>query len=91
MNYLSEWCDLNPGDIENMLNSIAGLQYDHSNINSLVQKISEFINTTEKLFNTLSNLEFIGKRKDTGIFIKEEPRDVKMLQPESRPKRKFFS
>ena len=91
MNYLSEWCDLNPGDIENMVNGIAGLQYDNNNVNSLIQKISEFISTLEKLFNTLSNLEFIGKRKDTGIFIKEEQRDIKIIQPENRPKRKFFS
>jgi hypothetical protein len=91
MNYLSEWCDLNPGDMENMLNNISALQYDHNNVNHLVQKISEFITTMSKLFETLSNLEFIGKRKDTGIFIKEEQREVREITQELRPKRKFFS
>ncbi len=94
MNYLSEWCELNQGELENMLSGLAGMRYDHNDINSNITPIIRFAKVTGKLFESLSNLEFIGKRKESGIFVKEEHNYNQVAgnnaaEP-SKPKRRFF-
>ncbi|HTN45463.1 MAG TPA: hypothetical protein VL098_03890 [Flavipsychrobacter sp.] len=95
MNYLSEWCDLNQGELENLFTTVANMRYDNNDINSNIGDTVRFVKVTGKLFDTLANLEFIGKRKDSGIFVKEEPRysagpaqQSNVEQP--KPKRRFF-
>lgn len=93
MNYLSEWCELNQGELENMLSGLAGMRYDHNDINSNITPVIRFAKVTGKLFESLSNLEFIGKRKESGIFVKEEHNysapSTNAAEP-SKPKRRFF-
>lgn len=89
MNYLSEWCELKQGEFENMLSSIANVEFNHNDINKSIQRVIVFVKVTAKLFETLSKLEFIGKRKDAGIFVKEEPIGYTEQQgPKTR--RRFF-
>jgi len=91
MNYLSEWCDLQQGELENMFAAIANMRYENNDINANIYKAVQFIKVISKLFDTLSNLEFIGKKKESGIFVKEEPRytpQENSSQP--KPKRRFF-
>lgn len=92
MNYLSEWCDLNQGELENMLSGLAGLRYDHNDINSNIGPVIHFAKVTGKLFESLSNLEFIGKRKESGIFVKEEHNHQASQgnTEQAKPKRRFF-
>ncbi len=93
MNYLSEWCELNQGELESMLSSLAGMRYDHNDINSNIMPVIRFAKITGKLFESLSNLEFIGKRKESGIFVKEEHNYNQNAanNPEpAKPKRRFF-
>lgn len=92
MNYLSEWCELNQGELENMLSGLAGLRYDHNDINSSIIPVIRFAKVTGKLFESLSNLEFIGKRKESGIFVKEEQHHNTAAAPPDQPKprRRFF-
>src|SRR5690606_31555298 len=61
MNYLSEWSELNQGELETLLGNMATLRYNHNDINDNVGSIIQFAKVIGKLFNTLSNLEFIGK------------------------------
>ena len=72
MNYLSEWCELKQGELESMLSNLANTSFNHNDINNNIQKIVSFVRVTSRLFETLSKLEFIGKRKESGIFVKEE-------------------
>lgn len=91
MNYLSEWCELNQGELETLLTSIANLPYDHNNINESIAPVIRFARVISRLFETLSNLEFIGKRKETGIFVKEEIRQTQTAETTSaKTKRRFF-
>jgi hypothetical protein len=93
MNYLSEWCELNPGELENMLSGLANLRYEHNDINSNILPVIRFAKVTGKLFESLSNLEFIGKRKESGIFVKEEQntnQNVNNGTDQTKPKRRFF-
>lgn len=92
MNYLSEWCELSQGELENMLSGLAGLRYEHNDINSNILPVIRFAKVTGKLFESLSNLEFIGKRKESGIFVKEEQNINQNTNnnTDQKPKRRFF-
>jgi len=89
MNYLSEWCELKQGELENMLSSLANLRYDHNDVNSNIDSIARFVKVTGKLFETLSNLEFIGKRKEVGFFVKEEQQPANDPN-QQKTRRRFF-
>lgn len=72
VNYLTQWCDLNQGEIESVLIETIDIKYVHTDINESLQRISAFTKLTLKLFKKLSELDYIGKKPDTGIFVKEE-------------------
>lgn len=88
MNYLSEWCELKQGEFETMLSSLANTGFDQNDINKNIQKIVLFVKITSRLFETLSKLEFIGKRKESGIFVKEET--VQQADNQAKAKRRFL-
>ncbi|MFV0304423.1 MAG: hypothetical protein ACK5IC_02945 [Moheibacter sp.] len=71
LNYFAEWCGLSQGDFEVMFTDTVNAGYNHTQIDKTVSKIQFFIKTIEELFSTLNRLDYIGKRKDTGIFVKE--------------------
>jgi hypothetical protein len=87
MNYLCEWCELNQGELETMLSSVAGMRYNHNDVNASIPQIVQFVKVTDRLFDTLSKMEFIGKRKDSGIFVKEEKSDP---SDAAKSRRRFF-
>jgi hypothetical protein len=89
MNYLCEWCDLKQGELENMLTDLAGIRYNNNDINSNIERVTRFIKVTAHLFDTLHKLEFIGKKKDSGIFVKEEQRGFQDTQ-QNKARRRFF-
>lgn len=93
MNYLSEWCELKQGELESMLSGLANMRYKHNDINSNILPVIHFAKVTGKLFESLSNLEFIGKRKESGIFVKEEVNHNSASTgntEQPKPKRRFF-
>ncbi len=89
MNYLSEWCELNQGELESLLSTIANLPYNHNNINEGIGPVIRFAKVISRLFETLSGLEFIGKRKESGIFVKEEFTPTQS-EAQAKTKRRFF-
>jgi hypothetical protein len=90
MNYLTDWCELKQGELESMLGGLANLRFDNNDNNRNIQKVVPFVKTTSRLFETLNKLDFIGKRRESGIFVKEE-KAVKTQQPEVKaPKRRFL-
>lgn len=92
LNYLSEWCELNQGELETLLTSVANLPYNHNNINESIPSVVKFATVIRKLFETLSDLEFIGKRKDSGgdFFVKEDVNTFQQSVAPQKPKRTFF-
>ena len=91
MNYLTEWCDLKQGQLESMLANLANISFDNNDVNKNIEKVVVFVRVTLRLFETLSKLEFIGKKKESGLFIEEQGRR-QAPQPESdtKAKRRFF-
>ncbi len=71
-NYIQDWSNLKQGEFEKLLTNAIEFDYDHDDINSSIQKLAPFINNISQIFHTLSNLDFIGKKKDRQIFVKEQ-------------------
>ncbi|MEO6843524.1 MAG: type VI secretion system baseplate subunit TssK [Ginsengibacter sp.] len=89
MNYLAEWCELNQGELEGMLENLANSGFIHNDVNRNIQKIVVFVKVTLRLFQTLSELEFIGKRKKGPVtFVNEESVDRNLSQ--AKAKRRFL-
>lgn len=88
MNYLSEWCELKQGELESMLGNLANAGFNQNDINSNIHKIISFVKVTSRLFETLSKLEFIGKKKESGIFVKEEA--IQQSSSQEKARRRFL-
>ncbi|MBP6623721.1 MAG: hypothetical protein KA198_01035 [Chitinophagaceae bacterium] len=91
LNYLAEWCELNQGELEALLTSVSNITYTHHDVNQHLTKIVQFVKVLGKLFDTLSNLEYIGKKKDSNIFVKEEQIQTVEDINKPKPKRRFFA
>lgn len=72
LNYLSDWCDLNQGAFENVLIEMIELKYQHTDINKALFQVSSFTKLMLSLFKKLNELDYIGKKTDSNIFVKEE-------------------
>lgn len=86
LNYCVEWCDVKQGELEGAITTLANHPYNHLDINESLEKANGFIKLINHLFANLVRLEYIGKRKDSGIFVKEQiiQKDSGMLVQESR-------
>ena len=76
LNYLTDWCDLNQGAFENVLIDMIDLEYVHTDVNASLQKIASFTKLMLSLFKKLNELDYIGKKNDSRIFVKEEVVDT---------------
>ncbi|GHC57607.1 hypothetical protein [Ulvibacter litoralis] len=72
LNYLTDWCDLNQGAFEKVLISTIEMEYNHNDINSALTQVSSFTRLMLSLFKKLNELDYIGKKSNSGIFVKEE-------------------
>lgn len=79
LNYLTDWCDLNQGAFENVLIDMIDIEYVHTDVNMALQKTASFTRLMLSLFKKLNELDYIGKKNGSNIFVKEEVvnKDVK--------------
>ncbi|UCA61771.1 hypothetical protein KB553_09620 [Chryseobacterium rhizoplanae] len=75
INYVTEWCNIGQGDFEFAFSDILNEEYDHQQIGKTAEKVGRFMKTAEEIFNVLSQLDYIGKKRDGSIFISERPGD----------------
>jgi hypothetical protein len=71
LNYFTTWSELKPGDFEKLLVYCTNFEYDHREISASLDQFSEFIQIMNSLFTKLESLAYIGKKKETHIFVKE--------------------
>ncbi len=71
--YFGEWSDLTATTIEGQLNALLNAPYIHADTANLFEQTEAFFTIISNLFNKLSQLEFIGKRKGQNVFIVESP------------------
>ncbi len=69
--YFGEWTDLTGGDYENLFTKTINIEYLHYDINQALSIANEFMFTIDKLFAILTEVDYIGKKKDSGIFVNE--------------------
>lgn len=81
INYFADWSNLKQGEIEELIIDTVNFEYNHFEIAAVMGNQMKFIGVMAVLFDTLSGLEYIGKRRDTQIYIKEE----------EKPKRSFLA
>jgi hypothetical protein len=92
LNYFTEWCDLNQGELETVITELSNYQYKHEDIGALVGKTLNYTRQLSSLFYKLSRLDYIGKKKDAGIFVKEEIVKTEMPDPAvKKPRRSFLA
>lgn len=72
LNYFTEWCTISQGDFETMLLRTVNFDYDHSDIRKTLDIMTQYAEVISALFSKLSTLEYIGKKKETSIFVKEQ-------------------
>lgn len=87
LQYFSEWSSLKPGEYDAVLEEIVGLKYQHFDVDANLRRILNFCKVNGKLFKDLSELDFIGKRKESNVFVAEKT-DFK-APAESKSKRKW--
>ncbi|MET7030321.1 hypothetical protein [Sediminicola luteus] len=81
INYFSDWCNLKQGELEKLILDTVNFDYNHYEIAAVMSKLMTFMQTMSLLFETVSHLDYVGKRRDTNIYIKEE----------EKPKRSFLA
>jgi hypothetical protein len=85
ISYCTEWCGVSQGELESAITTLCSYQYNHLDINDSLDKVLRFTTIISALFASLSRLEYIGKKKETGIFVKEQ---VLLPQTEATPVKK---
>lgn len=76
LQYYYEWIDIKPSAFETALGDVIDMDYDHQDINSSLNKVDYFMAVMDKLWKRLSDLEYIGQRKDN-IVISEERMSIR--------------
>jgi hypothetical protein len=72
LNYFTNWSELKQGDFEKLLVYCINFEYNHNDISNNLYQFSEFVKILATLFSKLESLAYIGKKKETNIFVKEE-------------------
>ncbi len=72
LNYFTNWSELKQGDFEKLLVYCINFEYKHFDILFSVEQFTEFIQIIALLFDKLESLAYIGKKKETNIFVKEQ-------------------
>ncbi|MFY0254483.1 hypothetical protein ACDQ55_11065 [Chitinophaga sp. 30R24] len=91
LNYLSEWCEIRQGELEMLITNCANVKYKHLDVRECVQPMLLFVCAVSKLFESLSGLDYIGKRQDGNIFVKEESQENTAYLRKHKAKRWFFT
>lgn len=76
LQYYYEWIDIKPSVFESTIGDVINLDYDHLEINEAIDKLDYFMAVLERLWKKMSDLEYIGIRKDN-IVISEDKISLK--------------
>lgn len=75
LQYYYEWVDVKPSELLSVLFEAKSAVYDHNDISQTLGKLNQFLGVLKRLWQKLSELEYIGVRKDN-IVISEETKTV---------------
>ena len=72
LNYSLEWSEVAPHTILNHLTTVAEINYDHHNSGESFVQINTLLKNLEVVFGKLSDLDYIGQRKESIIVNEQE-------------------
>ncbi|MEM0940693.1 MAG: hypothetical protein AAGI25_13020 [Bacteroidota bacterium] len=71
LQYFFEWTDVQPAHFEATLWDVMNLKYNHLEIAKTISQLQTAMGIISALFNKMSDLEYIGQRKDNIIISQE--------------------
>lgn len=72
LNYFTSWSEIKQGDFEQLLLQTINFDYRHHEVMETLFVFAEFAQVMSNLFAKLESLAYIGKKKETNIFVKEQ-------------------
>jgi len=72
MAYFSEWCGVLPENLDSTIQELTGHVYQHYDSGEAMEHMAKAIQLFSKLFQALAALDYIGKKREAGIFVKEQ-------------------
>jgi len=72
VNYICEWIEEGPSELNEKINTLIRSEYRHTDIASTMLAADEFMQLVHSIFTKLAQLDFIGKRKGEGAFVQEK-------------------
>lgn len=72
LNYSLEWSEITPHSLLNQLTVSAEINYDHHNTGEYFYNINQMLKSLESIFGKLSELDYIGQRKENIIVNEQE-------------------
>ncbi|RNA62459.1 hypothetical protein D1631_11210 [Chryseobacterium nematophagum] len=72
LNYNLEWSEIAPHTLLNQLSTVAEINYDHHNCGEILLSIQQVLKSLETIFSKLSELDYIGQRKENIIVNEQE-------------------
>lgn len=81
INYFIEWCEINQGAFEKVITQVVNHTYDHTSTAEAMDCCSQFLDEIVGLYVKLDKLDYIGRKSEKDIFVKEDKK-------EEKPKRK---
>jgi hypothetical protein len=92
VNYFVEWCELSQGALDTVITDLGNHNYQHEDINAALVKVMAFTKTVSALFLKLSKLDYIGKKREAAIFVKEEiVNPVETAESTAKKRRNFLA
>lgn len=70
-NYFCEWTDMKTGDYEKLFLNTINISCKNFDIAPTVAQANQFMQKTDHLFSLLNQLDYIGRKRDSGIFVDE--------------------
>ncbi len=72
LNYTYEWSQILPDTLKSQLSAVAEITYDHNNCASHLSDIETLLNSLDRIFSILTELDYIGQRKESIVVTEKD-------------------
>ncbi len=83
LQYIYEWTDISPSELEATLNSVTSLKYDHLNLARMLEVCRNLMQKLVHIFRKMSELEYVGLIREN-IIISDDS-----YQEQNKPRKTF--
>lgn len=84
LQYFRDVIELGPAEYTAVNKRLIDIDYNHLDLREILGDILEFCKVNGKLVSELSRLDYIGKKKKTGIFVGEVTKESETPKPKKR-------